>query len=94
MSDLWSILRHPRAIASGDGSARVPRVAQRVGVVEFELVRRFGVRILEDPELDVDVCYVGERRLAIVRAGLDDFTRAWCADWLLSEALLPTVTTT
>lgn len=54
--------------------------------MEFDLVRRMGVRIIEDPELDVDICYVEDRHLAIVRGGLDLTTRQQAADWLLAES--------
>ena len=53
----------------------------------FDLVRRFGVRVVEVPDLDDDVIFVHDHDLALVRAELDEEGRRWVSDWLLAETL-------
>ena len=52
----------------------------------FDLVRRFGIRVVEVPDLPRAVIYLHWYDLALVNADLDPQTRAVAADWLLSEA--------
>jgi len=52
----------------------------------FDLVRRFGIRVVEVPDLPRVVIYLHRYDLALVNADLDPQTRAVAADWLLSEA--------
>ena len=52
----------------------------------FALLEAFGVIVVEAPRLDVEVCYVQDRHLGVLRAGLAPDRIAWCADWLLAEA--------
>lgn len=59
----------------------------------FDLVRRFGVRIVEVPGLAEDTIYVHDRDLALVRAELGPEGRTAAAQWLLSEALAERLTT-
>lgn len=64
--------------------------------MEFDLVRRLGVKVVELDGLVEDVCYVddvqtidrdGTRTLgvALIRSGLPCQARRDVADWLLSE---------
>jgi len=52
----------------------------------FDLVRRFGICIVEVPDLPRAVIYLHRYDLALVNADLDPQTRAVAANWLLSEA--------
>lgn len=55
--------------------------------MQFDLVKRFGIRIHEVDDLDEDVIYIGDRAIAFVRADLTDEVRQETADWLLCEAM-------
>lgn len=54
--------------------------------MEFDLVRRIGIKVVEVDGLDVCVAYVPERHVALVRTGLEAIARTQAADWLLAEA--------
>lgn len=56
--------------------------------MQFELSRRFGVRVHDVDGLDEDLVYVPTQGLAFVNRDLDPHRRREVADWLLSEALL------
>ena len=52
----------------------------------FELLKRFGIRVVEVPDLPRVVIYLHRYDLALVKADLEPQTRVVAADWLLSEA--------
>lgn len=54
--------------------------------MEFDLVRRIGVLVVEVPGLDVDVAYVSRHHVAMVNADLTHIAREHAADWVLAEA--------
>ena len=54
--------------------------------MQFDLVKRLGVTVLEVPGLDVDVAYVARHNVALIRCGLDPCARQKAADWVLEEA--------
>jgi len=55
----------------------------------FDLAVRFGIRIVEVPNLGRPVVYVRECDIALVNSDLDPEGRARAADWLLSVCLSP-----
>jgi hypothetical protein len=57
--------------------------------VEFEMVRRMGLTVVEVPGLRSRVCYVEDQDVALVRAGMDQASREVCAEWLLTEIASP-----
>ena len=57
--------------------------------MEFDLVKRLGVKIVEVDDLDVDVAYVPRHGVALLKAGLSDYELAKAADWILEEATRP-----
>ena len=54
----------------------------------FELVRCFGVRVVEVPDLDRPVIYVNTHSIALVRAGMDAVALAAASEWLMAQAFL------
>jgi len=60
-------------------------------IVQFDLVRRFGVRVHFVEGLEETIVYFPvpdpDKDLAFVRAGLGVEDRQWAADRILSEAL-------
>ena len=75
---------------TGVGAAASPPVTSGPGtgdVVEFDLVQRFGTRIVEMPGLERTLIYVPNHDIAIIRAGLDPGSARQAANWLLVEAL-------
>jgi len=54
-------------------------------VAQFEIVRRFGIRVLEVVGLGEDVIYVADASLALIDSGLSLDQRSLAADWVLSE---------
>lgn len=55
--------------------------------MQFDLVKRFGVRVYQVAELDEDIIYVADRHVAFVRDDLSPEVLRETADWLLSEAM-------
>ena len=51
----------------------------------FDLLARFGVRVIEVAHLGDDVVYVVDQRIALIDAGLGPDLRRQAADWLLEE---------
>ena len=49
----------------------------------FDLVRRFGVRVVEVTDLPDPILYLPEQHMALVDADLTDEARATASDWLL-----------
>lgn len=45
-----------------------------------------GVVVVEVPSLDVEVCYVEDRRVGLIREGLPGAARRRAMDWLLEAA--------
>lgn len=45
-----------------------------------------GVAVVEVPNLDVEVCYVEDRRVGLIREGLSDHARLRALLWLLEAA--------
>lgn len=68
-------------------------VEQRIGGeavdVEFDLLRRLGITVVEVPGLRNRAAYVEDQMVALVRAGQSHAQREGCADWLLSEVSRP-----
>lgn len=60
--------------------------------MQFDLCRRFGVRVFEVPLKDheEDVVYVSPHNIVLVKAGLDSRDREEAADWVLSRCVLRT----
>ncbi|TGY75719.1 hypothetical protein [Cellulomonas shaoxiangyii] len=52
-------------------------------MVEEQLLAILGIIVVEVPGLDVEVCYVSDRRVALIRAGLPERALRRCHDWLL-----------
>lgn len=55
--------------------------------MQFDLVRRFGVRVHEVEGLDEDIVFCPASDVAFIRAGLDARDRTQVAEWLLCAAL-------
>jgi len=51
----------------------------------FDLLARFGVRVIEVPHLGDDVVYVFEKRIALIDAALGPDLRRDAANWILEE---------
>lgn len=49
------------------------------------LLWALGVSVVDVPGLDVQVCYVQDRRVALVRAGTEGEERLASLDWVLAE---------
>jgi len=47
------------------------------------LLSALGIIVVEVPGLDVEVCYVKDRRVGLIRAGLSDDAVRRAQDWLL-----------
>lgn len=52
-------------------------------MVEQLLLSALGVTVVEVPHLDVEVCYVSDRRVGLIRAGLPEVALRRAHDWLL-----------
>ena len=52
-------------------------------VIEVELLSMLGVKVVEVPDLDVEACYVRDRRVVLIRAGLPDEARRRAFDCVL-----------
>jgi len=50
----------------------------------FDLVRRFGIRVVEVTDLPDPILYLPEQHMALVDTDLTDEARAAASDWLLS----------
>lgn len=61
--------------------------------MEFDLVRRFVLAVVEVPGLRAPGCYVEDQDVVMVRAGMSAEERAECADWMLSEVNGPSPAT-
>lgn len=57
--------------------------------MEFDLIRRLGVTVVEVPGLRNRAAYVEDQRVALVRSGQTHRALVGCADWLLSEISRP-----
>ena len=55
-------------------------------MVDQMLLQVLGVTVVEVPELDVEVCYVSDRRVGLIRAGLPPKAQRRALDWLLQVA--------
>lgn len=62
--------------------------------MQFDLVRRLGITVVEVPELDVDVAYVPRHHVALVCMGLPPIAREKAADWILTAATSPQASST
>ena len=60
-----------------------------MSVSTFDLIARFGVRVIEVPHLGQDAIYVAEHHIALIEFGLWPDRRQMVADWVLSEAGRP-----
>ena len=58
-----------------------------MGMGAFDLVTRFGTRIVEVPDLERPLIYLPDYDIALVRTGLDGPRAERAADWLLTQAL-------
>jgi hypothetical protein len=56
--------------------------------MEFDLLRRLGIEVVEAPALCVPGAYVAPLNLVVVRAGMSHAAREYCAQYLLSEVSL------
>lgn len=52
------------------------------GPVESALLHERDITVIEVPNLDVEVCYVEDRRVGLIRAGLPPRARASAEAWL------------
>lgn len=50
------------------------------------LLSALGIFVAEVPELDVEICYVEDRRVALMRAGLAGEERDRALTWVISQS--------
>lgn len=50
------------------------------------LLSALGVTVVEVPDLDVEVCYISDRHVGLIRAGLPEAALRRAYDWLLRVA--------
>lgn len=68
------------------GGNRAQRGARVGGDMEFDLVRRLGVPVVEVPGMKRKVCFVEDVEVGMIREGLDHEDRIEAAWWLFAEA--------
>lgn len=55
-------------------------------MIDQALLQMLGITVVEVPGLDVEVCYVDDRRVALIRAGLPAAALRRAHDWLYEIA--------